>query len=323
MTSQTLQQLQQSVIQSLPSMILGLVGLVVALVLIRRRWTVGVLAAASSLLILAADVLSIVFLPIHGILVGFTLGGLIAADKLGFATRAYSTFNSLVSTAGMALLAWAALLAIRGRPAGAPRPRPAPGGRFFAGLAGWAAAGLVAAVAIAALLGYWGWQGLTASAGSRPHPKPSVNGCPVPSNAIDPGTYTAGALRAPTKLSGKCLSPTTDAQAVADAKKARDQFSTSLGGAPSIFASYGTLVDIEQLYAGQGFVTPEQYFADSKVKYETYGQVRCATLGLSICIRSDQAQKLTVVVSGFPNAQGNGADLAQAVEEAWTAEGGH
>jgi hypothetical protein len=196
---------------------------------------------------------------------------------------------------------------------GAPAPRRGRG-RFAIGLLASSVISLVGAVALTVLLVVAAGHVLLPNGAS---PRPSVS----PSSR-DPGTYVAGRLRAPDTLTGTPLSPATTAEDVKNLQKARDEFSKAAGGAPAIAANYGHLVDLKQLTGAQGYVDPDQFFAGSTVKYEMFDKVKCGTAMVSICIRSDQAQALAVVVSGLADSNGSGATMAGAVDEAWRDLGG-
>lgn len=320
-------QLAQTAIGAIPSTVLALAGLVVATVLLRRRASAGLLAAAGSVLILVGNLLVLAAGPLGSVLIGLTFSGRMTSGRMGLIINAYSAFGSVVAAVAMALLIAAALVAMRGRPEPRRLPPHVHGERFVVGLAYTSVATAVVAIAVLALgtLDAAHALGLTGGRAGHPSPSPSASaagcssGLPNPSPPIDPGTYSAGTLQAPRTLHGECRSEPTTAREVKDTQQARNDFSTALAGRPAIFANYGSLMNLLQLSAGQGYVTPEQYFAGSKVTYTTIGNVTCGTLAVTICLRSDATQQLTVAVSGFADPP----VVAAAVDEAWHIEGGH
>lgn len=185
----------------------------------------------------------------------------------------------------------------------------------MAGVLGTSALGLIGGIAIAVLVVMTVRQVILLPPGAHPHPI----GQPT---ALDPGTYTAGKLKAPDSLNGVKLSPPTSQTEVKSLRDLRDKFSQSAGGSPAIAADYGQLLDLMELTAAQGYVDPDTYFGGSQVKYTTYGIVKCGSNGLAACIASDRSQSLSVVISGFSDSSGTGANLARAVQEAWKDFGG-
>jgi hypothetical protein len=187
-------------------------------------------------------------------------------------------------------------------------------GLFLLGCLGSSAISAIGAIALVVLL-VVAVQKLVLPApgghGSGPNPNPSPS-------SLDPGTYAAGTLKAPANLKGVALSPPSTQKEVQNLKKSRDDFSQLAGGAPAIAADYGSLLDLLQLAAAQGYADPDQYFGSSQVKYQMVGPIKCGSQGITICIRSDKTQSLSVVVSGFSDVP----TTAGAVAEAWKDFGG-
>lgn len=289
----------QLVLENAASIVIAAIGLVTAIVLLAlRSWLPGLLIGLGSLLDLAASLASVAFTLVLGLLIQPGVD----PDRARLVENVYLGGENVLGTIAMALLVAGALLAIRGRRARAPRPVHA---RFGVGLAAVSVVSLGAAVVLgaSALL-------------NAPRAMHAVLPTATPTPTIDPGTYSAGKLRAPRSLGGSALSPPGSDKDARDARQARDRFSSAVGGTPAIHATYGFLTILD---AAQGYLSPDAYFGGSKVEYSTYGQVRCGTAGVSICIRSDQSQQLTVVVSDLAAPD----KVAAMVDEAWRDEGGH
>jgi hypothetical protein len=150
---------------------------------------------------------------------------------------------------------------------------------------------------------------------------------PPPAAGGDPGTYQAGRLRVPRTLGGKPVQTPSSRSDVNSIRKQRDELSKVTGGAPAVSATYGQpggLIGIT-LVAAQGYTDPVAYMGTAspdRVKFSTHGQVHCATpvgIGIDICIRSEQAKALTVVVIAPAD---DPQQVAGLVEEAWSDLGG-
>ena len=146
--------------------------------------------------------------------------------------------------------------------------------------------------------------GLTEHGTPRPTPIPRVN----------PGTYSAGSLRAPATLGGQPRTPTVTKTDAAELRQDRDVLARAAGG-PAIAVPYGAIY----LRAAQGYVTDEQFFGNSPATYGDFGPVRCGTITDTICFRSDPSQRLVVSVEEIGDPQ----QLAATTNEAWTDLGGH
>lgn len=289
----------QLAIENAPSILISGVGVAAAIVLlVLRSWLAGIMIALGSLLNLVASVLSVAF----SLLIAFLLNPALGADRAHLIENVYFGAEDVMGTIAVALLVAGAVFAIWQPRARAPRPV---GRRFGVGLAVWCAVSLAATVALGAAVAF-----------NAPRAVSAVVPTPTPTPSLGPGTYAAGKLRAPQTLGGEALNPPTSAKEAADDRKARDEFSKSAGGAPAIHASYGFVTTLD---AAQGYISADDYFDGSKVQYSTHGQVRCGSAGVSICIRSDQSQQLTVVVADIADP----SKVAALVDEAWTDEGGH
>jgi hypothetical protein len=117
----------QPVIEGLPSALVAVAGIVVAGLLLRRSWLAAFLTGLGSLLVLGAYVLSTLFLPAYGFLIGLSIAGQIKASGVPVVENAWFGIENLVAAAGSALLLAGALVAIAGSaPSGSRSPAARP-----------------------------------------------------------------------------------------------------------------------------------------------------------------------------------------------------
>ncbi|MFZ0217176.1 MAG: hypothetical protein WAM30_14690 [Candidatus Dormiibacterota bacterium] len=300
-----------ALLEDLPLLLIALAGFPIAALVVRRNWIAALLVAAGSLLGLFGWLLGVLFVPV---VLGAALSGAVAPASAGRLENLYLGYENLVGAVSLAANVTGALVALGGRLRLAPR-RPlsgAAGQGFRLGVLGTSMTSAVAAVLLVVLLATQSGHLASAVLGGSLHPRAT----PTPARSLDPGTYSAGRLHAPQSLGGQPLEPPSSRKEVAQARQERDQLSQSAGGAPAIVATYQGFISLQGV---QGYLTADQYFAGSQVAYQDVGPVRCGTAGLTICFRSDPAQRLSVAVTQL----GAVPSTAQLTNEAWRDLGGH
>lgn len=193
---------------------------------------------------------------------------------------------------------------------------------LLGGILGTVALGVVAAIVIAVCAVHIAGSPRSAPAegtGSAPSQRP-----------INPGTYSAGTLNAPTRL-GNLGRLTVRQQSQAQLLRSQRDALRQATGKPAIAAEYGAAQTFQvlpvALVASSGYVDPKQYLGgvgSGKVALSSEGPDQCAVYAnlAVICLHSDQQKQLTVLVEGSPPYLRSAHATAALVDDGWKKLGG-
>lgn len=142
---------------------------------------------------------------------------------------------------------------------------------------------------------------------------------------LNPGTYSAGTLSAPTRLGDLERLTVTQRSQVRLLRSQRDTLRHATGK-PAIAAQYGRPGTFQvlpvALVASTGYVDPKHYLgtvSSGRVMFSAQGPDQCATYDnlAVICVRSDRHKQLTVVVEGTPPFVHSAHSAAALVDDGW------